>query len=229
MGLILNIDTALKNASVSISKNEVLLSFKVNPNERDHAAWLHVAIRELLAETGIDIKSLDAIGISHGPGSYTGLRIGMSAAKGLCYALDIPLLTISTLEIMAMAAVELIPQESLKQVELLSPMIDARRKEVYMGIFNPSIEVILDPIAVNLEEYNLDDWLDKHKIIFFGTGSKKFQEQTHHMNAFFKEFDFTGAVFMIKKSLQKYDKGLFADLALSEPLYIKEFHDTKPK
>ena len=98
-----------------------------------------------------------------------------------------------------------------------------------MGIFNPSIEVILDPIAVNLEEYNLDDWLDKHKIIFFGTGSKKFQEQTHHMNAFFKEFDFTGAVFMIKKSLQKYDKGLFADLALSEPLYIKEFHDTKPK
>jgi tRNA threonylcarbamoyladenosine biosynthesis protein TsaB len=188
-----------------------------------------VAIRELLAETEIDIKSLDAIGISHGPGSYTGLRIGMSAAKGLCYALDIPLITISTLEIMTMAAVELIPHESRKQVELLSPMIDARRKEVYMGIFNPSLEVILDPIAVNLDEYKLDDWLDKYKIMFFGNGSKKFMEQTHHANAFFKEFDFTGAVFMIKKSLQKYDNGLFADLALSEPLYIKEFHDTKSK
>lgn len=229
MSLILNIDTALPTASVSISKNEVLLSSRINANDRDHAAWLHVAINEILNEQGYTVKDLKAVAISHGPGSYTGLRIGMAAAKGFCYALNIPLITISTLEIMAMAAVEIIPHEELKQVETLIPMIDARRKEVYMGIFNPDIKIILDPIAVNLEEYNFNQLLEKNKVLFFGSGSKKFNEFMHHRNAFFKEFDFAGAIFMIKKSWQKYDNVVFADLALSEPLYIKEFHDTKSK
>ena len=132
MALILHIDTAVQSASICLAENEKILGTKVNPAEKESASWLHMAIQELLLKSAISPGQLDAIAISAGPGSYTGLRVGMATAKGLCYALSKPLITINTMQMMANSVEK-------PSTELLCPMIDARRMEVFTAVYDTSL------------------------------------------------------------------------------------------
>ena len=161
MSLILNIDTAVQTSSICLSENDETLAVKINPSQKDSAAWLHVAIKELLHEKNLFLQQLEAIAVSEGPGSYTGLRVGMATAKGLCYALNKPLITINTLQMMAFAA----PKQ---HQGLLCPMIDARRMEVFTAIFDQNLNFILPPANLVLSETSFNDFLQKNKILFFG-------------------------------------------------------------
>jgi tRNA threonylcarbamoyladenosine biosynthesis protein TsaB len=216
MNVILNIDTAVETASVCLADEENIIGFKANPSQKDHAAWLHEAIKNVLEENNLGPQHLNAIAISQGPGSYTGLRVGMSAAKGLCYALNIPLIGISTLKMMASAAVN-------ETAEFFCPMIDARRAEVFTAVYDKNLVEILPPANIILNENSFTEQLNDHKILFFGNGSVKFCQMTKHSKAVFKTID-TDAKSMILQSLDKYKKSDFLDLAYAEPFYGKEFY-----
>lgn len=216
MSYILNIDTAVQTASVCLAENDKSIGIKINPSQKDHAAWLHVAIEDLLKEKGLALSQLNAIAVSSGPGSYTGLRVSMAAAKGLCYALQIPLITINTLQMMAAAAVN-------DTTDLLCPMIDARRMEVFVAVFDSSLHEVLPSTNIIITETSFQDLLEKHKIRFFGNGSKKFQLISKNTNGVFEVIDAT-AENMVKLAFQKLKEQAFADLAYAEPFYGKEFY-----
>ena len=218
MGIILNIDTAVQSASVCLAQNGQVLGLKINPLQKDHAAWLHVAIKDLIQEKNISLQQINAIAISSGPGSYTGLRVGMAAAKGLCYALQIPLITINTLQLMTFAALH-------EPTELFCPMIDARRMEVFTAVFNIDLEAIVSPVNIILNETSFQELLYRHTIIFFGNGSTKFRQLNHDKNAVFKQVE-ANAAHMVSLSFQKFIKQDFADLAYTEPFYGKDFHSS---
>jgi tRNA threonylcarbamoyladenosine biosynthesis protein TsaB len=213
---ILNIDTAVQTASVCLAENEKSIGLKINPSQKDHAAWLHVAIEELLKEKNLVLNQLNAIAVSSGPGSYTGLRVSMAAAKGLCYALQIPLITINTLQMMAAAAVN-------STSDLLCPMIDARRMEVFTAVFDSSLKEIIPATNLILTETSFQDLLEQNKIRFFGNGSKKFQSISKNTNGIFEVIDAT-AEYMVQLSFQRLKEQAFADLAYAEPFYGKEFY-----
>jgi tRNA threonylcarbamoyladenosine biosynthesis protein TsaB len=151
MALILNIDTAVEIGEVNLAENGSTLRFRANSNQKDHAAWIQTAILEIMKETGYSMHDLQAVAVSNGPGSYTGLRVSLATAKGICYALQIPLITIGTLEIMAATATRQLSGELTKSADLLCPMIDARRMEVYMAAYNRKLEEIIKPQAVILD------------------------------------------------------------------------------
>jgi tRNA threonylcarbamoyladenosine biosynthesis protein TsaB len=216
VSLILNIDTAVQTASVCLSQDGVSIGLKVNPSQKDHAAWLHVAIEELLHQHKLSLNSLDAIAVSAGPGSYTGLRVGMATAKGLCYALNLPLITIGTLQMMAVAARE-------EPTDLLCPMIDARRMEVFTGIYNKYLTEVVAPINVILSDSFLHDLLEKNTITFFGNGSTKFSNLIDNNNAVFKEL-YATAEHLAKLSNTFFIDQKFSNLAYCEPFYGKEFY-----
>ena len=216
MALILNIDTSLDTASVCLGNNDGVLQVATNDNQKDHAAWIHTAINKLLKETGFPLKSLEAIAVSIGPGSYTGLRIGLSSAKGLCYALDIPLITISTLKMIASAVKQ-------KATDLICPMVDARRLEVFTGLYNKDLLEISAARALIIDETSFDSFLSSHKILFCGNGSKKLQNILSSPNASFIE-TIPNASELSDLSQNCYINKQFANLAYSEPLYIKEFY-----
>lgn len=218
MALILNIDTAVEAASVCLAKNGQVVSIAANEKLKDHAKWLHPAIKEIFEKTGMKIQQLDAVAVTEGPGSYTGLRIGMAAAKGICYALNKPLITLNTLQAMANAA-------KRHATGILCPMIDARRMEVFTALYSPELEMIKQPAAILLNEKSFEEELEKNIIFFFGNGSNKFREITKNPNAVF------GNVIMDASSMadlaeKKFSQGVFANLAYSEPLYLKEFYTT---
>lgn len=219
MSIILNIDTAVQTSSVCLAKNGEPLGVKISPSKRDSAAWLHVAVQELMNESGLALRELDAIAVSEGPGSYTGLRVGMAAAKGLCYALQKPFITINTLKMMAFAAV----QE--KSADLFCPMIDARRMEVFTAVFDRQLNPILPPTNLILNELSFHDLLKKYSILFLGDGSSKFQAVTKEPNALFTTISINASA-MAELSCQTFEKKDFADLAYSQPFYGKEFHST---
>jgi len=216
VSLILNIDTAIETASVCLAEGEKIIASTTNPTQKDHAAWLHHAIQNLLKENSLTPKDLKAIAISEGPGSYTGLRVGMSAAKGLCYALHIPLIGISTLKMMAGAAAK-------ETADLLCPMIDARRAEVFTAVYDKNFDERLSPVNLVLSENSFAELLNDHSILFFGNGSIKFSNLIHHSNAVFKKIAFS-AENMVLFSFDRYLKGSFLNLAYSEPFYGKDFY-----
>ena len=216
MSFILHIDTAVQSASVCISENKNLLGLKVNPSQKDHASWLHTAIKEILAEQKLSLQQIHAVAISSGPGSYTGLRVGMATAKGLCFALNIPLILVNTLRMMAVAALQ-------EQFELFCPMIDARRMEVFTTIFDHELNVVVPQSNVILDEHSFSEQLHHRQVLFFGNGSAKFQSITKHESAIFKSIDAT-AEHMIPLSYEKLCNTDFGDLAYSEPHYGKDFH-----
>jgi tRNA threonylcarbamoyladenosine biosynthesis protein TsaB len=216
MGIILNIDTAVETASVCLSEGAHSLQFAMSGNQKDHASWLHPAIQKVLADEGMNIKGLDAIAISIGPGSYTGLRVGLSAAKGLCFALGTPLIVIHTLEMMAFATKD---QDS----DLFCPLIDARRMEVFMAIYDKTLTQVVEPKTMIINPDSFDSLLALHKIVFSGNGSSKVKKVIHHPNAVFSSTLATAAD-MIWLSEKYYNQKKFADLAYTEPLYIKEFY-----
>ena len=213
---ILNIDTAVQTASICLAKNEESIAVKINSSQNDHAAWLQPAIVAMLQEHNVSIKSLTAIAVSAGPGSYTGLRVGMATAKGLCYALQIPLIMISTLKMMAVSALK-------ENANFFCPMIDARRMEVFTAVFDRSLNEIEAPRNQILNESSFQNLLDRGQVVFFGNGSNKFEKLLAHPNAFFKKIE-TTAVQMIGLASEKFNKNEFANLAYSEPFYGKEFY-----
>ena len=225
MSLILNIDTAVESGSVSLSTKDELITVRTNENKNEHSGWLHIAIEQMVKDAGSSFKEISAIAVSNGPGSYTGLRIALSAAKGFCYALNIPLITYSTLELMADAAGDTVPGAKEKGV-LLCPMIDARRMEVYFALYDHELNTIIEPRASIVDENFFNAELRESKIIFFGNGSSKFTKVLNHTHAIFTDFIFFGAKHMQKKSWHYYDNRIFSSIDLTEPLYIKEFHDS---
>lgn len=216
MAKILHIDTALELASVCLSEDDKMLSLKKNELLKTHASWIHPAIQKMMSECSIQISDLSAISVSQGPGSYTGLRIGMSAAKGICYASGKPLIAINTLEMMAGAA-------SPESDELVCPMIDARRMEVFTAVYNKDQKALLSPCSMILDESSFSEYLSMGPVMFFGNGSSKFSTICKSSNAVFKEIE-TDASHLIHPVLSKYKSGDFANLAYTEPLYLKEFH-----
>jgi tRNA threonylcarbamoyladenosine biosynthesis protein TsaB len=216
---ILNIDTAVVAASVCISKNDEVLAFASNPEMKDHAAWLHPAIKDLLKKCGLSTGALDAIAVSIGPGSYTGLRVGLATAKGLCFALNKPLITINTLELMASAAKHL-------STSAVCPMIDARRMEVFTALYTADGKMLMPPTNLVLEPSSFDTYLDAVTICFFGNGSSKFEKLVTHPNASFASIE-ASAAHMVPISKTAFHAGNFADLAYSEPFYGKEFYTTQ--
>jgi tRNA threonylcarbamoyladenosine biosynthesis protein TsaB len=216
MALILNIDTAIDVASLCLAKDAEVLSIAKNERQKDHAMWVHVAIKEILEKNNLDITTVDAIAVTGGPGSYTGLRIGMATAKGICYALNKPLITLNTLLVMTNAAKK-------ESGDLLCPMIDARRMDVFTALYSKDLQTIKEPAAITLNEKSFDEELVNHSICFFGNGSDKFRSIIKNEKAFFSIINMD-ASHMVTLSENKFRQKEFADLAYAEPLYLKEFY-----
>jgi len=221
MSLILNIDTALDTASVCLTKDEEPLQLTINENPKDQGGWLHLTIAEMLRQSGHRPNQLHAVAVSIGPGSYTGLRVGLAAAKGICYALKIPLIAINTLEIMAFAVND-------EAANLICPMIDARRMEVFTATYDKSLQEKISAHAEIIDENSFATELSADKILFCGTGSKKLQQLITKPNASFSDTN-SNASHLAILSCNRFRKKQFADLAYTEPLYIKEFYTTARK
>lgn len=215
---ILNIHTATETAIVNLTVNGNVLETSVNGEPKKHAAFLHIAINNLLQKQGISPKDLSAIGVSSGPGSYTGIRVGLAAAKGLCYALNIPLITYNSLELMALASLT----EVRDKDALYCPMIDARRMEVYTAVYDYSRKELVPPSALILAESSFEDIEKSKKIYFSGNGSHKFSGLTKNGNHIFLDSE-TSSDAMAQISWEKFQREEFENIFYSKPLYIKEF------
>lgn len=216
MSLILCIETSTTNCSVSIGRGDSILASKdINSESFSHSEQLHTFIDELLTTEGLKPQDLEAISVSKGPGSYTGLRIGVSAAKGLAYALDIPLIAVSTLHCLA-------TQVSADN-GLIVPMLDARRMEVYSEIYDADFNSVREIKAEILDENSFQNELDSGKVHFIGTGVEKFEAICKHPNAIYhnKKLPSAKEQFFIAK--RKFDKKIFEDVAYFEPFYLKDF------
>src|SRR5579863_8367333 len=212
MPLILNIDTATETAGICLCEDGIELLSAQNTNQKDHAAWLHVAIDTIMQQAAFKMKDLNAIAVTSGPGSYTGLRVGMSAAKGFCYALNIPMITENTLKVMAFAALE---QSENKDI-LFCPMIDARRMEVFTAVFNNKFEELLPTTAIVLDENSFSDLLGSNKLLFFGSGREKWRKICYSPNAQFIDVGFR-PVYLGILANKKYILKQFTDILYSEP------------
>lgn len=221
MSLILNIDSSVELASLCLAKDGIAINTVSNEKLKDHAAWMHPAINELLRKENLTLKDVDAVAVSIGPGSYTGLRVALASAKGLCYAMNIPLITIGTLEIMAHAVKDL-------ATDLICPMIDARRMEVFTAVYDKNVNPVISPQPMIIDENSFASLLPYRKMLFCGNGVTKLQAIISNSNALFSNHivDATGMAYL---SYQQFCKKEFADLAYVEPLYIKEFYSATRK
>ena len=223
MALLLNIDTATEIAGISISENETVIEFATNNDQKDHASFLQPAIKNLLTKAHLSINKLNAIAVTAGPGSYTGLRVGMASAKGLCYALKIHLITISTLEVMALS--------SLKQTKdpsaLYCPMIDARRMEVFTAVYDYHLAEIIKPGSMILDGESFKDLLEKNKIYFSGSGAVKLKDILDNKNVWYSANEFDPLP-MAELSYANYEKKNFANVSYASPVYLKEFYTQIP-
>jgi len=222
---ILNIDTSTESAGIYLSADGQLVSSAVNHQQIDHASWLHKAIGGLLGDAGCTMQDLRAIGVTEGPGSYTGLRVAMASAKGFCFALDIPLITIGTLRLMAASALE--AARHAAEPLLFCPLIDARRREVFTAVFDEGLIELMAPEAMILEPDSFSKWLVQSKTWFFGSGAAKWKEVCTHPHAVFNDVAISGNAFS-ELTYYAFLRGDFATLAYTEPVYLKEFY-THPK
>jgi len=218
MALILNIDTSTGKAGVCLAEKGELLLMAENHDQKDHSSWLHPAVQKLLQDTGHRLQDLQAVAVTAGPGSYTGLRVGMAAAKGFCYALGIPLITENTLTVMAFAA-----RDQLPAIDLLCPMLDARRMEVFAAIYKKDLDIILPATAMIIDENSFSSYLLNHRMSFFGEGSYKCKSVISAPNAAFVDLIFNVRYLGIL-SFHRYLQGRFTGIAYSEPAYTKEFY-----
>jgi len=218
---------------VSLCENGRIIALEEKTEEKAHAGTLSVFIKKLMKEQNKHFRDIDAVAVGKGPGSYTGLRIGVSMAKGICFGSGIPLLSVGSLKI-------LFKQAFLKAVENLSdvvkdtdtlirPMIDARRMEVYTALFNISGEEIEPANARIIEDNSFINDLDKNRIIFAGTGMDKCRHLIKHPNAFFLESVYPSAIAMADLSEKAFNMGEFEDTAYFEPFYLKDFISTVPR
>lgn len=226
MGLILLIETATETCSVALAFNGNLIAIKETDKGISHSANVAIFIEEVLKEANKKTNDLDAIAISKGPGSYTGLRIGVSSAKGLCYGLSIPLISINTMKSMTFGVMQ---NFNIEENALLCPMIDARRMEVYAAIYNNKLEVIRDVKADIVESNTYSDFYEKRKMYFFGNGALKCREIIGNQNnTEIIENIALSAKYMIKLAEEKYINNDFENAAYFEPYYLKDFIAAKP-
>lgn len=222
---ILCLETATTNCSVALSQDGELRAMReLNNQQYSHAEKLHLFITEVLAEAKLTLSDVDAVAVSKGPGSYTGLRIGVSAAKGLCFALGIPLLSIPTLD--ALAAQVHIEDDA---TALMIPMLDARRMEVYAKVLNAAGEELRATQAEILSEETYASYLKAHKVYFIGDGASKYASLCTHKNAIFIKDSYPSAKEMISLAHEKWKANQVEDVAYFEPFYLKDFVAGKKK
>ena len=226
MALILNIETATEVCSVSLAESGKLIALKEDTEGQQHAKLLTVFIEQLFDENKLSLADLKAVAVSMGPGSYTGLRIGVSAAKGIAYAADIPLIAISTLQAMAYGVSK---NKKFPGNTLFCPMIDARRMEVYSAIFDSENKLIREIVAEIIDENSFSQILQQHKLVFHGNGSVKCSQKIKSPNAVFLQNAQCSAANMNELSYKSYQNKQFVNVAYFEPFYLKDFLATVPK
>jgi tRNA threonylcarbamoyladenosine biosynthesis protein TsaB len=226
--MLLLIDSSQEKGIVALIKEGKVCAMEENTIAKDHASWLHAAIGRILSQTGKNLRDLQAVAVIAGPGSYTGLRVAMAAAKGFCYALKIPLITLNSLRVMA----ESMKGEAVQENALLCPMIDARRNEVFTALYElntanrqpptANLAELLPPQAMILDKNAFETDLLQNRIIFFGSGAAKWKEISESPRAIFKLQPNIIQAFASLAQLD-FDSGKWADPIYSEPVYLKEF------
>lgn len=226
MANILNIDTSTNRCSVALGKDgETIFGFE-SSKDMDSSVSLAPFVEKCLDELRAKVEHLDAVSVTVGPGSYTGLRIGLSLAKGLCFGLDIPLITISTLEVMAVRAI--FSYEGFNGDELIIPMIDARRMEVYTGVYDSSLRLVEPERALILEGDEFSHLTDK-SLLFIGDGTEKYKALNKNTNAIWLGDKAAHAKYMTALSEKYYREKKYSDVAYSVPKYLKEYQTTQSK
>jgi tRNA threonylcarbamoyladenosine biosynthesis protein TsaB len=224
MAYLLALETSTTICSVALFKDDQLLGISELQIEKSHSSHITVLIEQLLQNCKVAYSQLSAVALSGGPGSYTGLRIGSSTAKGLCFSLDIPLIAISTLKALTVSAIEHTPPTANY---LFCPMLDARRMEVYAALFNNKLEEIMSVRPVILEETSFQEYLNENQILFLGSGAAKLKPLIPtKTSALFLDSVLPSARTMGKLALNKFNNNIFEDVAYYEPFYLKEVYIT---
>lgn len=229
MANILLLETATRVCSVGLAFNGKLMALRESFEQRSHAELITVFIDEVMQETGMPLTELDAVAVSMGPGSYTGLRIGVSTAKGVCYALDKPLIAIDTLQAMA-AGMAAERQSQGFHNEWYCPMIDARRMEVYAALFDGVNNRMTATEAIIIDEHSFEEEIREHQLVFFGDGAPKCREllEAYDHAVFIDDFN-PSVKYMAILAQQQFDSGDFVNTAYFEPFYLKDFVAAPPK
>lgn len=227
MATILNIETSTEVCSVALTSEGQVLEHHENYEGQTHATLLSAYVKDALEYAHSRELKIDAVAVSIGPGSYTGLRIGLSEAKGLAFGMEVPLIGVNTLQLLVVSTMfsNFFDEDDIVFV----PMIDARRMEVYTAAYNSALEAVIEPQAMILDENSFADLLSNHKVVFMGNGSTKARDVIKHENAIFIDGIKPVAVDMLALSEMAYRKSQFIDVAYSTPLYLKEFQATTPK
>ena len=228
MANILNIETSTEVCSVALTSEGQVLDHRENYEGQTHATLLSQYVKEMLDYARSRELKLDAIAVSIGPGSYTGLRIGLSEAKGLAFGLQVPLIGVNTLQLMTVSTMfnHFIEEDKVLYV----PMIDARRMEVYTAAYTPALEAVVEPQAMILDEHSFESQLEQgYTLVLMGNGSDKARQELSRDGVRFIEGIKPVAVDMLALAEKAYRAGEFIDVAYSTPLYLKEFQATKPK
>lgn len=227
MALLLIIDTAAEKATIALAYNSTLLAQRQCTTQKEHASFVQPAIAELLQETNQTLQQVDAVAVTIGPGSYTGLRVGLASAKGLCYALNKPLITIGTLELWALAGRNLLQQQPM-QAAYIIPLIDARRMEVFAAVYDAAGNEVIPPHAQILEPDSYAKQLATGPVLFVGSGTAKWQGQCLHPHALFSAAPYD-ALHICSLAERQWQQQQFASLAYAAPLYVKSFYTTAGK
>ena len=225
MSLILNIDTASETAIITIAKDGLILQEEKNTNPKEHAAFLQPAIQSLIKKAGISLPDIAAIAVNYGPGSYTGLRVGMASAKGLCYSLNKPLIVLNALEILTTGVIDEYSKTANAAPIQYCPMIDARRMEVFTAVYDKDLNTILEPCSLILDSGDSIKLLLNKKTLFFGSGAAKWKAICIDKNAHFTNPPNNGLA-MSNLSFKNFTEKKFTSTAYSEPLYLKGFYSS---
>jgi tRNA threonylcarbamoyladenosine biosynthesis protein TsaB len=224
MAVLVSLETSTTVCSAALHENGKLLAFSELHIAQSASSKLAIMMDGLFKLCGVRPSHLDGVAVSAGPGSYTGLRIGVATAKGLCYALNIPFISVNTLELMAYQVVERDNSNSL-----LCPMLDARRMEVYYLLAGPDLTILERTDAKIIDEFSFKNWLDQYVVSFFGNGSSKCKGVIHHPNARYIENISPSASSLGELAFKKFESKEFEDLSSYEPFYLKDFVVKKPK
>jgi tRNA threonylcarbamoyladenosine biosynthesis protein TsaB len=226
MALILCIESSGQTASVALSNNGVCVACKESVVQKEHASFLQPAIRDIVDEARVKLNDVDAIAVSVGPGSYTGLRVGLSSAKGICYALNKPLIAVKTLTLLADVLRQSILTNTNITSFLIAPMIDARRNEVFTALYDAELNVLESEKSLILTDSSFGEFLSKWPVCFTGDGAEKWQLQCSHPNAIFKPAAcHAGDMSALAENAFRQNEFVQVDSAI--PLYVKDFYHTK--
>ncbi len=226
MPCILHIETSTDVCSVAVSQDGQCIFSKEDRKGPSHAVLLGLFVQEALSFADSHAIPVDAVAVSCGPGSYTGLRIGVSTAKGVCYGRDLPLIAVPTLRLLC---VPVLLQQELPDDALLCPMLDARRMEVYAAVYDRALNPLRDTAADIVDEHSYEEFLDRHPVYFFGNGAAKCKSRLTHPNARFIDDVVPLAQWMFPLADRDLNNRNFQDVAYFEPFYLKEFVASKPK